>query len=391
MKTVYIVSAKRTATGGYLGQLSSHSATQLGSIAIQAALEAISLPKEAITSVYMGNGVSAGLGQSPARQATLGAGLPLSTDATTINKVCASGMKAITLAAQQIQLGLEHLVVAGGMESMSNAPHYTMIRKGQKLGDARMTDGLLHDGLTDAYDHLHMGNAAEKTVRKFKLSRQAQDDYALQSYARAQAASEQQKFTSEITPVSIKTKQGELSFDVDEDIHKLIPEKVPQLKPSFEKEGTITPANASNLNDGAAALVLASEEAVKQYQLKPLARIVAYADAAVAPVDFSIAPATAIQRLLKSQQMQLKDIDFIELNEAYAAVVLANQQLLGFDLENTNVYGGAIALGHPIGASGARITTTLLSVLQQEGGKLGLAAICNGGGGATALLVERSE
>lgn len=388
MKEVFIVLAKRTPIGGFLGKLSTQKATELGAKAIKAVLKSTGIQPENIDSVYMGNGVSANLGQAPARQAAIGAGIPVATDATTINKVCASGMKAIAIGAQQIQLGQENLVIAGGMESMSNAPFYASIRNGNKFGNTAFTDGLLKDGLTDAYQHFHMGNAAEMTVRKFNISREAQDEYALQSYQRAQQATEAGKFKEEIVPVEITSKKGTTLIDTDEDIHKLIPEKVPHLKPSFEQEGTITAANASNLNDGAAAVLLASKEAVEQYDLNPVAKIIAYADGACEPEYFSTAPAIAAKRVLKQAQLEVTDIDYFEINEAYASVVLANAELLQLDLDKVNVYGGAVSLGHPIGASGARIIATLTSVLQQENGKLGLAAICNGGGGSSAMLIE---
>lgn len=388
MKEVFIVAAKRTPIGSFLGSLSELSATQLGSLAIKGAYESIDLDPAHIDSVYMGNVLSANVGQAPARQAAKFAGIPDGTDATTVNKVCASGMKATMLGAQQIQLGLEDLIVTGGMESMSNVPHYASLRKGNKLGDLNFTDGLLKDGLTDTYDGLHMGNSAEKGVRKYGLTREAQDAYALQSYEKATAATKNGKFRAEIVPVEVKLKKETVTISEDEDIYKIIPEKVAKLAPSFEAGGTITAANASNLNDGAAALILASAEAVEKYGLKPLARILAYADAAQAPEWFTTSPALALPKALKQANLELSDIDFLEINEAYASVILSNQQILGLDLDKVNVYGGAVALGHPIGASGARIITTLLSVLKQENGKYGAAAICNGGGGASAIIIE---
>ena len=388
MKEVFIVAAKRTPVGSFLGSLSELSATQLGSLAIKGAYESIDLDPAHIDSVYMGNVLSANVGQAPARQAAKFAGIPDGTDATTVNKVCASGMKATMLGAQQIQLGLEDLIVTGGMESMSNVPHYASLRKGHKLGDLNFTDGLLKDGLTDAYDGLHMGNSAEKGVRKYGLTREAQDAYALQSYEKATAATKNGKFLAEIIPVEVKLKKETVTISEDEDIYKIIPEKVAKLAPSFEAGGTITAANASNLNDGAAALILASAEAVEKYGLKPLARILAYADAAQAPEWFTTSPALALPKAVKQANLELSDIDFFEINEAYTSVILSNQQILGLDLEKVNVYGGAVALGHPIGASGARIITTLLSVLKQENGKYGAAAICNGGGGASAIIIE---
>jgi acetyl-CoA C-acetyltransferase len=386
MKEVFILSAKRTPTGSFLGSLADFSATDLGSIAIQAATASVDVSQ--IDSVYMGNVLSAGLGQAPARQAAIRAGLPPHTDCTTVNKVCASGMKAVMIGAQQIQLAEEQLVVTGGMESMSNAPHYSYRRKALKLGHDHFTDGLLKDGLTDAFHGFHMGNAAEQCAREFAISRAAQNAYALQSYERAKAAAAAGKFGDEIVPVALKGKEQVQVLATDEDIDKLVPEKVSRLKPVFEAEGTITAANASNLNDGAAALLLASREAADQHGLQPLARIVAYADAATLPERFATAPALAIPKVLQTAGLSLADMDFIELNEAYAAVVLANQQILGLNPERLNMYGGAVAIGHPLGASGARILCTLLSVLRQEGGRYGLAAICNGGGGASAVIIE---
>ena len=388
MKEVFIVAAKRTPMGGFLGSLSHFSATQLGAMVIEDVVTSAAIVPSHINAVYLGNVLSANLGQSPARQAAKFAGILDETDCTTINKVCASGMKATMLGAQQIQLGLEQLVITGGMESMSNVPHYALLRKPTKLGNETFTDGLLKDGLTDAYHHFHMGNAAELCVNKYNLSRAQQDEFALASYAKATAATQQGKFTNEITRIKTTTKNGDVWLHEDEDIYKVIPEKVAQLKPIFDPNGTITAANASNLNDGAAALLLASAEAVKQHGLKPLAKIIGYADAAQAPEWFTTAPALAIPKALAQANLTIGDIDYIEINEAYAAVVLANQMILGLDNRKINAYGGAVAMGHPLGASGARIICTLLSVLKQEGGRYGVAAICNGGGGASAIVIE---
>jgi acetyl-CoA C-acetyltransferase len=341
-----------------------------------------------IDSVYMGNVLSANLGQSPARQAAIFADIPPAKDATTVNKVCAAGMKAAIIGAQQIQLGLEDLVVTGGMESMSNVPHYTMLRRGNKLGDAVLTDGMIKDGLWDVYHNFHMGSAAELGVSKYKLTREALDNYAMESYRRAAEATNNGKFDQEIIPIPVEQKNGTVIINKDEDIDKIIPAKVSRLKPTFEKNGNLTAANSSNLNDGAAALVLASGEAIKKHQLQPLAKIIGYADAAQAPEWFTTAPAIAIPKALKAARLDLSQIDYFEINEAYASVVLTIQQLLGLDLSKVNAYGGAVAMGHPIGASGARIITTLTSVLKQEGGKFGIAAICNGGGGASAVVIE---
>lgn len=389
MKEVYIVVAKRTAIGGFLGSLSGFSATELGAITIKEIIHTCGIDPNVIDSVYMGNVLSANLGQSPARQAARFAGIADHTDCTTVNKVCASGMKATALGAQQIQLGLENLVITGGMESMSNAPHYLPMRKTLKLGDETIVDGLLKDGLTDAYNHEHMGNAAELCANEFKFSRELQDAFAVESYAKADNATKSRKFDREIVPVMLTTKNGSVVFSADEDVAKIIPEKVATLKPVFVKDGTITAANASNLNDGAAAILLASKEAVEKYGLKPLAKIIGYADAAQAPEWFTTAPSLAIPKALKQAGLTLDTIDYFEINEAYAAVALANQQLLKLDNAKVNVYGGAVAMGHPLGASGARILCTLISVLHQEGGNYGVAAICNGGGGASAMVLER--
>ncbi|PTT31547.1 acetyl-CoA C-acetyltransferase, partial [Chryseobacterium sp. HMWF028] len=387
MKEVFIVAAKRTPVGGFMGSLSGFTAPQLGAHAIQHAYESIGLAPEHIDSVYMGNVLSAGLGQSPARQAAIFANIPVNKDATTINKVCASGMKSAMIGAQQIQLGLDDVVMTGGMESMSNVPHYVKIRQGTKLGDINLTDGLIKDGLWDVYNDFHMGSAAELGVKKYGLTRQELDDYALFSYQRAQEAAKNGKFSNELIPISIEGKKGTTIVDKDEDIDKLIPEKIALLKPAFEADGTLTAANSSNLNDGAAVILLGSSEAIERLNLKPLARIIAYADAAQSPEWFTTSPSVAIEKLLKQTGLRLYDIDFFEINEAYSSVILSNQKILGYELNKVNVYGGAVALGHPIGASGARIMTTLVNVLSQEKGKYGIAVICNGGGGASAVLI----
>jgi len=391
MKDVFIVSAKRTPIGGFLGALGNHTATTLGAIAIQEAYKAAGINATAIDAVYMGNVLSANLGQAPARQAAKFANIPNETDCTTINKVCSSGLKAASIAAQQIQLGLEHLVMAGGMESMSNAPHYLNLRKTTKLGNETLVDGLLKDGLTDVYNNFHMGNAAEMCVGKYNITREQQDQFALQSYEKAATAFKNGKFDNEIIPIKLNTKAGDVFFIEDEDVAKVIPDKVPKLRPVFVDNGTVTAANASNINDGAAAVLLASQEAVDKYQLQPLAKIIAYADASQAPEWFTTAPSVAITKVLQQAGLSINDIDYFEINEAYAAVVLANQQILGIANSKTNVYGGAVAMGHPLGASGARILCTLISVLRQEGGKYGVAAICNGGGGATAMIIQNLQ
>jgi acetyl-CoA C-acetyltransferase len=388
MKEVFIAEAKRTPVGGFLGTLSHLTAPELGAIAIKGALSTTGIPFDEVDAVYMGNVLSANVGQSPARQASLNAGITASADSTTVNKVCASGMKATIIGAQQIQLGIDNVVVTGGMESMSNVPHYAQLRKNIKLGDTSFVDGVLRDGLTDAYNGKHMGRAAELCARKYGLSREAQDEYAVGSYAKAVAAAKAGKFSREIIPIEVKQKSGTISITDDEDIYKLMPEKVGKLQPAFEEGGTITAANASNLNDAAAALVLVSADAVEKYKLKPLARIVAYADAAQEPDWFTTSPSIAIPKALKNASLELADVDYFEINEAYAAVMLANQQILGLNPDKVNVYGGAVAIGHPIGTSGARIIATLISVLKQEGGRYGVAAICNGGGGASAIVIE---
>jgi acetyl-CoA C-acetyltransferase len=388
MKEVFIISAKRTPIGGFLGMLSNYSATELGAIAIKETYTSSGIDASNIDSVYMGNVLSANLGQAPARQAAKFAGIPDEKDSTTINKVCSSGLKAVSIAAQQIQLGLEDLIIAGGMESMSNAPHYALLRKNIKLGNEQFIDGLLKDGLTDVYHKFHMANAAELCVNKYNLSREQQDEFALKSYEKAASATKTGKFRNEIIPIPLSSKNGEMLFNEDEDIFKVIPEKVTKLKPVFDEKGTITAANTSNINDGASAILLASKEAVEKYQLKPLAKIIAYADAAQAPEWFTTSPSVSITKALKQASINLNDINFFEINEAYAAVVLANQQILGISDKKINLYGGAVAMGHPLGASGARILCTLLSVLRQEGGKYGVAAICNGGGGATAMIIQ---
>ncbi|MCQ9639426.1 acetyl-CoA C-acyltransferase [Chryseobacterium sp. WG14] len=388
MKDVFIMAAKRTPVGGFMGSLSGFTAPQLGAIAMQDAYESISLAPEHIDSVYMGNVLSAGVGQSPARQSAVFSKIPVDKDATTINKVCASGMKAVMIGAQQIQLGLENRVMTGGMESMSNVPHYLYMRQGKKLGDEMLTDGLIKDGLWDVYNDFHMGIAAELGVKKYGHTRQQLDDYALLSYKRAQEASGKGKFKNELIEISVTGRKGSTTVDKDEDIDKLIPEKISLLKPAFEKDGLLTAANSSNLNDGAAAILLGSSKALEFHGINPLAKIIAYADAAQSPEWFTTSPSIAIHKVLKQSGLSLSDIDYLEINEAYSSVILSNQQILRYDLDRVNVYGGAVALGHPIGASGARIIATLVNILRQEGGRYGIAAICNGGGGASAILIE---
>ncbi|HFK5566879.1 TPA: acetyl-CoA C-acyltransferase [Elizabethkingia anophelis] len=389
MENVFIVAAKRTPVGGLLGSLASYTATQLGALVIKAIYNEMQIPESAIDSVYLGNVLSAGVGQSPARQAARFAGVPDDKDATTINKVCAAGMKAVVFGAQQIQLGIDNVVLTGGMESMSNTPHYAYMRNGNKLGHATLTEGMIKDGLWDVYHDFHMGNAAEIGIRHFGFTREQLDNFALNSYKRAQEATQKGKFSNEIVPVPVRYKKEESLFVEDEDIYKVIPEKMASLPSVFEKDGLLTAANSSNLNDGASVLLLASEGAVAKYNLKPLAKIIGYADAAQAPEWFTTTPAVAIPKALKKAGLELEDIDYYEINEAYASVILSMQELLGISPDKINIYGGAVAIGHPIGASGARILTTLTHVLQQENGKYGVAAICNGGGGATAIVIEK--
>lgn len=389
MKQVFIVSAKRTPIGGFLGALSNYSATELGAIAIAECYKSIGVGVSQIDAVYFGNVLSANLGQAPARQAAKLSGIPDEVDSTTINKVCSSGLKAVSIGAQQIQLGLENIIIAGGMESMSNAPHYVNLRKTTKLGHNQFTDGLLKDGLTDVYHNFHMGKAAELCVTKYNLTREQQDEFALASYEKASIAFKSGRFENEIIPIKVKGRENELLLQEDEDVSKVIPDKVSKLKPVFASDGTITAANASNLNDGAAALLLVSSKVLERYNLKPLARIISYADASQAPEWFTTSPSVAISKALKQANVSVGDIDFFEINEAYAAVVLANQEILSIKNSKTNVYGGAVSMGHPLGASGARILCTLISVLHQEGGKYGVAAICNGGGGASAMIIEK--
>jgi acetyl-CoA C-acetyltransferase len=389
MKEVYIVSATRTPIGSFGGSLASLSATQLGAIVIKSAVENASLQPADIQEVYMGNVLSANLGQAPATQAAIFAGLPY-LPATTVNKVCASGMKAIMLAAQSIANGDNEIVLAGGMESMSNVPYYLdKARNGYRLGNGQITDGLVKDGLWDVYNDYHMGSAAELCAVDCNVTREEQDAFAIESYKRAQAAQAAGKFTDEITQVELKDKKGEVTlFSNDEEPAAVKFEKIPSLKPVFKKDGTVTAANASTLNDGAAALVLMSREKAEAMGIKPLAKIVSYADAQQAPEYFTTAPSKAIPLALHKAGLSMEQIDFFEINEAFSVVSLANNKLLGLNPANVNVNGGAVAIGHPLGASGARIIVTLINVLKQNKGKFGAAGICNGGGGATAMVIE---
>ena len=389
MKEVYIVSATRTPIGSFGGALASFSATQLGALAIKSAIEKSVLRLDQIQEVYMGNVMSANIGQAPATQAAIYAGLPY-LPATTVNKVCASGMKAIMLAAQSIALGQNDIVVAGGMESMSNVPYYLdKARDGYRLGNGQVIDGLVKDGLWDVYNDYHMGSAAELCATECHISREEQDSYATESYKRSQKAQAEGRFKDEITPIELKDKKGNVTLLInDEEPSTVKFDKISTLKPVFKKEGTVTAANASTLNDGAAALVLISKEKADELGIKPLAKIVSYADAQQAPEWFTTAPSKAIPLALHRAGLSADQIDFFEINEAFSVVSIANNQQLNLDPEKVNVNGGAVSLGHPLGASGARIIVTLLHVLQQNGGKLGAAGICNGGGGASAMVIE---
>ena len=389
-KKVYIVAAKRTAMGSFAGGLSSFKSSELGAKAIQACFEKNNLSKDIIDEVYMGSVLQANIGQAPARQASKYAGLADHIPATTINKVCASGMKAIAIAAQQIRLGDAHTIVAGGMESMSQVPYYdASARWGAKFGDQKLIDGLLKDGLTDVYSNQAMGNCAELCASKYSISREEQDQYAIQSYTRSKIAWEAGKFNEEVVPVEIQSKKGTTLISEDEEFKQVNFEKVNQLKPSFQADGTITAANASTLSDGAAALIIMSEEKVKELGIQPLAEIIASADAEQAPEWFTTTPAIATQKVLQKAGLTLDDIDFYEFNEAFSVVALANSKILNISTDRVNVYGGAVSLGHPLGCSGARIIVTLINVLKQENGTYGLAAICNGGGGASAMIIKK--
>lgn len=391
MKEVYIVSAVRTPFGSFGGSISGISATKLGAAAIKGALEKAEINPNEVDEVYMGSVLQANLGQAPARQAALFAGLGNNVPCTTINKVCASGMKAVMMAAQSIALGDADVIVAGGMENMSQVPYYLEnARYGYKLGNGALIDGLVKDGLIDVYNNYHMGIAGELCAKTLDISRQEQDDYAIQSYKRSAQAWADGKFNDEIVPVEVPQKKGEpLIFREDEEYKNVNFSKIPELKPVFQKDGTITAANSSTLNDGAAAIVLMSKEKAEQLGLKPLAKIISYADAAHEPEWFTTAPSKVLPIALKKAGLNISDIDFFELNEAFAVVALANSKKLNLDPSKVNVNGGAISLGHPLGCSGARIIATLISVLNQNNGKYGAAAICNGGGGASAIVIEK--
>lgn len=388
-KTVYILSAVRTPMGSFMGAFSSVSATQLGATAIQGALQKAQLDPSLVDEVFMGNVLQAGVGQAPARQAALGAGLGKNVPCTTVNKVCASGMKSIMLGAQSILAGDNHVVVVGGMENMSQTPHYLDGRNGTKFGNIGLLDGITKDGLLDVYSKVPMGNCAELCAEKYAITRADQDAFAINSYQRAAAAWQAGRFADEVVGVSVPQRKGDpILVQEDEEYKNVFLDKIPSLRPAFDKEGTITAANASTLNDGASALILVSEEAVAKYNLKPIAKIISYADAAQEPEWFTTAPSLAIPKALDKAGLSISDIDYWELNQAFAVVGLANMKILGLDPEKVDVNGGAVALGHPLGNSGSRIIVTLLHVLKQNGAKRGAAGICNGGGGASAMVVE---
>ena len=391
MKEVYIVSAIRTPIGSFGGSLVSISAIKLGSIAVKGALQKINLDTKTIQEVFFGNVISAGLGQAPATQVAVGAGLGYEIPCTLVNKVCASGMKAIMLGAQSIMLGQNDVVVAGGTESMSNIPFYLMkARYGYKYGNGELIDGLTYDGLTDVYNHCAMGVCADNTAKEMNISRQDQDNYAINSYKRSAAAWAAGKFKDEIIPVEIAGKKGDVTFFAeDEEFKNVNFEKIPGLKPVFTKDGTVTAANASTINDGAAAVVLMSKEKAQELGIKPIAKILGFADAAQDPMWFTTTPSIAIPKAIKAAGIDKKDVSFYEINEAFSAVAIANNIKLGLDPAKVNINGGAVALGHPLGASGARITMTLANVLKQNNASIGVAGICNGGGGASAIVIER--
>ena len=391
MKEVVIVSAVRTPMGSFGGSLSGFSATQLGGFAIKGAIDKVNLDTGLINEVFFGNVLQANLGQAPARQCSIYAGIKNDVPATTVNKVCASGMKAIMLGAQSIKCGDNDVVVVGGTESMSNVPHYVeKVRTGQKLGDLKLKDGLVHDGLTDVYNQTHMGLCAEICAEDMNISREAQDEFAIESYRRSKEAWEKKLFEDEIVPVTIPQRKGDpIQFEEDEEFKNVKIDKIPNLRSVFKKEGTITAANASTINDGASALILMSADKAKSLNIEPLAKIVSYADASHEPEWFTTAPAKALPIALKKANLGINDIDYFELNEAFSVVGIANKKLLNIDSEKVNCFGGAVSLGHPLGSSGSRIVVTLINVLNKKEAKLGAAAICNGGGGASALIIEK--
>ena len=389
MKEVVIVSAVRTPIGSFLGSLSSISATQLGATAIKGALKKINLDPTKVDEVLMGCVLQANLGQAPAKQAALFAGIPNTVPCTTVNKVCASGMKAIMQAAQAIACGDAEIIVAGGMENMSQVPHYLEARTGKKMGNVDLIDGMLKDGLTNVYDGKHMGTCGDLCANDYNFTREDQDNFAIESYKRSANAWKEGKFDDEIVPVEVPQRKGDpILITEDEEYKNVFLEKIPSLRPVFNKDGTVTAANASTLNDGAAALVIMSKEKANELNLKPLATIKGYADASLEPEWFTIAPAKALPKALDKASVSLNDVDYFEFNEAFSVVGLANTKLLGLDPSKVNVNGGAVSLGHPLGCSGARIVVTLINVLKQNDGNIGAAAICNGGGGASAIVIQ---
>ena len=390
MKEVYIVSAVRTPMGSFLGSLSTVPATKLGSVAIKGALDKIGLAADKVEEVYMGNVLQAGEGQAPARQAALGAGIPNTVPCTTINKVCSSGLKAVMMAAQAIKAGDADIIVAGGMENMSMVPFYQKsARTGSKFGHTQLVDGLVHDGLTDAYDNNVMGVCAEKCASDHGFSREEQDRFAVESYERSTRSWAEGRFDAEIVPVEIPQRKGDpVIVNEDEEYKNVNLDKIPQLRPVFKNDGTVTAANASTLNDGASAVILMSKEKADELGIKPLAKILGYADAAQEPEWFTTAPAKALPKAVAKAGLQMSDVDYFELNEAFSVVGLANTKILGLDPQKVNVNGGAVSLGHPLGSSGSRILVTLINVLKQNAGKYGGIGICNGGGGASAMVIE---
>ncbi len=390
MKEVVIASVARTPIGSFLGTLSKIPAPKLGATAIKGALDKINLKPELVDEVFMGNVVSAGLGQGPARQAAMLAGIPDTTPCTSINKVCSSGMKSIMLGTQSIALGDADIVVAGGMENMSMIPHYQHARNGSKFGPVTLEDGMQKDGLVDAYDKVAMGVCADDCATEYEFSREDQDNFAIESYNRSAKAWSEGKFADEVVPVEVPQRRGEpLIFSEDEEYKNVKMEKIPALRPAFTKEGTVTAANASTINDGGAALVLMSAEKAQELGITPLAKIKSYADAAHEPKWFTTAPAKALPKALDKAGVSINDVDYFELNEAFSVVGLANMKILGLDADKVNVNGGAVSLGHPLGVSGARIIIALTSILKQNNAKIGAAGICNGGGGASAMVIER--
>jgi acetyl-CoA C-acetyltransferase len=392
MKEVYIISAVRTPIGSFLGSLASVPAPKLGAAAIKGAIEKANISVDEVDEVFMGNVLQANVGQAPARQAAIFAGLNVNVPCTTINKVCASGMKSISLGAQSIITGDNDCVVVGGMENMSSVPHYMNARISTKLGDVKMVDGMVKDGLTDVYNRVHMGVCAEKCATEKNITREEQDAFAIESYKRSAAAWDAGKFNSEIVPVEVPQRRGDaIIVDKDEEYTAVKMEKIPALRPVFDKEGTITAANASTLNDGASALILMSKEKAEELGVKAIAKIVSYADAAQESEWFTTAPSLAVPKALDKANLSIADIDYWELNQAFAVVGIANSKELGLDPSKVDVNGGAVSLGHPLGNSGSRIIVTLINVLKQNGGKLGAAGICNGGGGASAMVIENID